>query len=264
MARRIGDVQARILLSFFYFVILAPFALVLRRSDPLAIRPGAPRGWRPREAERAPGRRAGPPAVLMDILGVSCYFHDAAAALVRDGRLVAAVEEERFSRKKHDYGFPSQRDRLLPPRGRDLRRRARLRGVLREAVPQVRAPSPHVHAGLPPVPPAVPGGHDPVARGQAVDPPSPPDAPRRARVADPVQRAPSLARRQRLLLLAVPRGRHPHRGRRGGVDHRHRRGRARARTSPCSRRSASRTRSGSCTAPSPPSWASRSTRASTR
>ena len=32
----------------------------------------------------------------MDILGVSCYFHDAAAALLRDGQLVAAVEEERF------------------------------------------------------------------------------------------------------------------------------------------------------------------------
>jgi len=43
----------------------------------------------------------------MDVLGVSCYFHDAAAALLRDGQLVAAVEEERFSRKKHDYGFPS-------------------------------------------------------------------------------------------------------------------------------------------------------------
>ena len=42
----------------------------------------------------------------MDVLGVSCYFHDAAAALLRDGQLVAAVEEERFSRKKHDYGFP--------------------------------------------------------------------------------------------------------------------------------------------------------------
>ncbi len=42
----------------------------------------------------------------MDILGISCFFHDAAAALVRDGMLVAAAEEERFSRKKHDYGFP--------------------------------------------------------------------------------------------------------------------------------------------------------------
>ncbi|HKD68836.1 MAG TPA: carbamoyltransferase [Candidatus Binataceae bacterium] len=42
----------------------------------------------------------------MLILGVSCYFHDAAAALLRDGQLIAAAEEERFSRKKHDYGFP--------------------------------------------------------------------------------------------------------------------------------------------------------------
>ena len=42
----------------------------------------------------------------MDILGISCYFHDAAAALVRDGRLIAAAEEERFTRKKHDYDFP--------------------------------------------------------------------------------------------------------------------------------------------------------------
>lgn len=42
----------------------------------------------------------------MYILGVSCYFHDAAAALLRDGELVAAAEEERFTRKKHDYDFP--------------------------------------------------------------------------------------------------------------------------------------------------------------
>ncbi|HZS34497.1 MAG TPA: carbamoyltransferase N-terminal domain-containing protein, partial [Methylomirabilota bacterium] len=42
----------------------------------------------------------------MDILGISCYFHDAAAALLRDGRLVAAAEEERFSRRKHDFEFP--------------------------------------------------------------------------------------------------------------------------------------------------------------
>jgi carbamoyltransferase len=40
------------------------------------------------------------------ILGVSCHYHDAAAALLRDGVLVAAAEEERFSRIKHDYGFP--------------------------------------------------------------------------------------------------------------------------------------------------------------
>ncbi len=49
---------------------------------------------------------AGDQAVLMNILGISCYFHDAAAALLRDGQLVAAAEEERFTRKKHDYEFP--------------------------------------------------------------------------------------------------------------------------------------------------------------
>jgi carbamoyltransferase len=44
----------------------------------------------------------------VDILGISCYYHDAAAVLLRDGQLIAASEEERFSRKKHDYGFPKQ------------------------------------------------------------------------------------------------------------------------------------------------------------
>jgi carbamoyltransferase len=42
----------------------------------------------------------------MHILGISCFYHDAAAALLRDGELVAAAEEERFSRKKHDAEFP--------------------------------------------------------------------------------------------------------------------------------------------------------------
>ena len=43
---------------------------------------------------------------IMNILGISCYFHDASAALLRDGELIAAAEEERFTRKKHDYEFP--------------------------------------------------------------------------------------------------------------------------------------------------------------
>ena len=42
----------------------------------------------------------------MNILGISAYYHDSAAALVRDGRIVAAAQEERFTRKKHDYDFP--------------------------------------------------------------------------------------------------------------------------------------------------------------
>lgn len=44
----------------------------------------------------------------MYILGISCYYHDAAAALLHDGKLVAAAAEERFTRKKHDYSFPEQ------------------------------------------------------------------------------------------------------------------------------------------------------------
>ena len=40
------------------------------------------------------------------ILGISAFYHDSAAALVRDGQIVAAAQEERFSRKKHDANFP--------------------------------------------------------------------------------------------------------------------------------------------------------------
>src|SRR6186997_323564 len=42
----------------------------------------------------------------MRILGISAFYHDSAAALVEDGRIVAAAQEERFTRKKHDPSFP--------------------------------------------------------------------------------------------------------------------------------------------------------------
>ncbi len=44
----------------------------------------------------------------MTILGLSCWYHDAAACLLRDGRIVAAAQEERFTRQKHDLSFPRQ------------------------------------------------------------------------------------------------------------------------------------------------------------
>ena len=44
----------------------------------------------------------------MYILGISCFYHDAAACLVKDGQFVAAAQEERFTRKKHEAGFPSK------------------------------------------------------------------------------------------------------------------------------------------------------------
>jgi carbamoyltransferase len=42
----------------------------------------------------------------MRILGISAFYHDSAASLVEDGEIIAAAQEERFTRKKHDYGFP--------------------------------------------------------------------------------------------------------------------------------------------------------------
>src|SRR3989338_6035244 len=40
------------------------------------------------------------------LLGLSAYYHDSAAALLKDGEIVAAAQEERFTRKKHDASFP--------------------------------------------------------------------------------------------------------------------------------------------------------------
>ena len=44
----------------------------------------------------------------MNILGISAFYHDSAACLVQDGRIVAAAQEERFTRKKHDHRFPAK------------------------------------------------------------------------------------------------------------------------------------------------------------
>jgi len=44
----------------------------------------------------------------MNILGIACHYHEASAALLVDGKIIAASAEERFSRKKHDAGFPKQ------------------------------------------------------------------------------------------------------------------------------------------------------------
>src|SRR5204862_3377060 len=89
-----------------------------RRSDPDAsiFRPAAPLrlDLQARGQERAArlgraSRRCRPRsarAVLMKILGLSCHYHDAAAALLVDGLPVAAVQEERLSRRKNDAAFP--------------------------------------------------------------------------------------------------------------------------------------------------------------
>ena len=44
----------------------------------------------------------------MNILGISAFYHDSAACLVRDGEIIAAAQEERFTREKHDFSFPEK------------------------------------------------------------------------------------------------------------------------------------------------------------
>ncbi|HQK37809.1 MAG TPA: carbamoyltransferase N-terminal domain-containing protein, partial [Bacteroidales bacterium] len=45
--------------------------------------------------------------MALKILGISAFYHDSAAALIEDGYVIAAAQEERFTRRKHDAGFPS-------------------------------------------------------------------------------------------------------------------------------------------------------------
>jgi carbamoyltransferase len=74
----------------------------------------------------------------MYILGVNAYHGDAAAAIIKDGKLVAAVEEERFNRFKHSAGFPTQAIHYC----------LQAAGIGHEAVAHVgisRDPSAHLH-----------------------------------------------------------------------------------------------------------------------
>ena len=52
----------------------------------------------------------------MNVLGISAFYHDSAACLLRDGRIVAAAQEERFTRRKHDPRFPEAAARYCPNR----------------------------------------------------------------------------------------------------------------------------------------------------
>ena len=102
------------------------------------------------------------------VLGISAFYHDSAARIVVDGKIVAAAQEERFTRKKHDAGFPGCRRSLLPDGRQIVGGRARSCGVLREAVSQIRTPARDLSrlcaAGLS----IVPKGDAGLAEGEAV------------------------------------------------------------------------------------------------
>jgi hypothetical protein len=54
IAHKIGNFQARIILLVFYFVILAPFALIIKRADPMRLRKGSNHGWEERVVDSTP------------------------------------------------------------------------------------------------------------------------------------------------------------------------------------------------------------------
>ena len=155
------------------------------------------------------------------ILGISAFYHDSAAALVVDGRIVAAAQEERFTRKKHDHDFPRHAVQYCLDEAGIARRGPRLRRLLRQAVQKIRPPAGNLPGRGPGRLPFLPPGGPVVAEGEAahplVDPPGPGrPLPRPLRV----HRSPRVARGQRLLPVALRGGGHPHRRRRRRVvDH---------------------------------------------
>ena len=54
---------------------------------------------------------------MINILGISSFYHDSAATLIQDGKIIAAAQEERFSRKKHDERFPKNAIRYVLQEG---------------------------------------------------------------------------------------------------------------------------------------------------
>jgi hypothetical protein len=54
IAHKIGNFQARVILLIFYFIVLAPFALIIKRSDPMRLRKSSEHGWQIRPEENSP------------------------------------------------------------------------------------------------------------------------------------------------------------------------------------------------------------------
>ena len=97
-------------------------------------------------------------APMTAILGISAFYHDSAAALVVDGQIVAAAQEERFTPQEARPRLPEPRDRLLPGRSRPRPAAARLRRLLRQAAAEVRTAAGDLPGLRPARLPLVPAG----------------------------------------------------------------------------------------------------------
>ena len=206
----------------------------------------------------------------MRILGISAFYHDSAAALVVDGQIVAAAQEERFTRKKHDARFPHHALAYCLDGGRHHARRVdhvafydkpflkfeRLLETYLAFAPR----------GFRSFRMAIPLWlKEKLFQKQLLrDELRAFDAGLRLGRAAAVHRASPEPRRLRLLSLAVRRSRGPHDGRRRRVGDHLGRASGAAISSRCARSSISRIRSGCSIRPSPTTPASRSIRANTR
>ena len=206
----------------------------------------------------------------MRILGISAFYHDSAAALLVDGRIVAAAQEERFTRKKQDARFPVHAIGYCLAEGRHHARRRRLRRVLREAVPEVRAAARDLcrasrrAASSPSRWRSRSGSAKSCSRRTCIRrelQKLAPDFDWQEPAA--VHRASRQPRGERVLCLAVPGGGGADDGRRRRMVHDLGRGRPRQRAHAHSRSCISRIRSGCSIPPSPITPASRSIPAST-
>ena len=199
------------------------------------------------------------------ILGISAFYHDSAACLLRDGEIVAAAQEERFTRKKGDAGLPATRGGVLP-RSRPASPSADLAFVGFYDKPLLKFER-ILETYLGAAPRGlrlVPHGRPALDQGEALHRSPAPRGPRATRASHPLRRAPRVPRRERLLPLALRGSRDPHDGRRRANGRRPRSGSAAATTSSSSRSSTGPTRSACSTPPSPTTPGSRSTPASTR
>ena len=106
--------------------------------------------------------------ILMIVLGISAFYHDSAAAIVRDGEIVAAAQEERFTRKKHDANFPANALRYCVQEAGVAWSRYRFRHLLRKAVSEIRAAAGNLSGVRAEGLRLVPHGDAALAEGEAV------------------------------------------------------------------------------------------------
>ena len=173
-------------------------------------------------AQPAGDRRLRSAPVLMSkhILGISCFYHDSAAALLKDGVVVAACQEERLSRKKHDSDFPGHAVRYVLKEGGITAGPAGRGRLLRQAAAEVRADAVDLRRDLPALVRVLPQGDAGVAAREAVGALAHPQGAQDLQGAHLLRRAPHEPRGLGLPALAVRGGGHPHGGRRRRVGHR--------------------------------------------